>query len=49
MMDMTFRPMLPAEQNYTYTQSQQISMQTGCIGHLSIMVPLSRPLSSNLS
>lgn len=33
-MDMTFRPMLPAEQNYTYTQSQQISMQTGCIGHL---------------
>jgi len=24
----------PEEQNYTYTQSQQISMQTGCIGHL---------------
>ncbi len=33
-MDMTFRPMLPAERNYTYSQSQQISMQTGCIGHL---------------
>lgn len=33
-MDMTFRPMLPVEQNYTYSQSQQFSMQTGCIGHL---------------
>ena len=33
-MDMTFRPVTPAERNYTYSQSQQISMQTGCIGHL---------------
>jgi hypothetical protein len=33
-MDMTFRPATPAERNYTYSQSQQISMQTGCIGHL---------------
>lgn len=24
----------PEERNYTYSQSQQISMQTGCIGHL---------------
>lgn len=24
----------PEERNYTYAQSQQISMQTGCIGHL---------------
>lgn len=28
------RSMLPAEQNYTYRQSQQISMQTGLIGYL---------------
>jgi hypothetical protein len=33
-MNMNIRPMLPAERNYTYSQSQQISMQTGCIGHL---------------
>lgn len=33
-MDMTFRSATPAERNYTYSQSQQISMQTGCIGHL---------------
>ena len=33
-MDMEFRPMIPAERNYSYTQSQQIIMQTGCIGHL---------------
>ncbi len=26
--------MKPEERNYTYSQSQQISMQTGCIGHL---------------
>ena len=26
--------MKPEEQAYTYSQSQQISMQTGCIGHL---------------
>lgn len=31
---MDFRVMKPAERNYTYSQSQQISMQTGCIGHL---------------
>ena len=34
MMDMTIRPMIPAERNYCYSQSQQISMQTGLIGHL---------------
>ena len=28
------RPMQPAERNYTYAQSQQISMQTGLIGYL---------------
>ena len=28
------RPLLPAEKNYTYAQSQQISMQTGLIGYL---------------
>ncbi|MGM9601497.1 MAG: hypothetical protein ACI3W5_07940 [Faecousia sp.] len=33
-MDMTLRPMLPAERNYCYSQSQQISMQTGLIGYL---------------
>lgn len=33
-MDMEFRPMIPAERNYSYTQSQQLIMQTGCIGHL---------------
>ena len=33
-MDMEFRPMIPAERNYSYTQSQQLIMQTGCVGHL---------------
>lgn len=36
MMDMTIRPMAPAERNYCYSQSQQISMQTGLIGHLRV-------------
>lgn len=31
---MDFRVLKPEERNYTYKQSQQISMQTGCIGHL---------------
>lgn len=31
---MNFRVLQPTERNYTYSQSQQISMQTGCIGHL---------------
>lgn len=34
MMDITIRPMTPQERNYSYTQSQQLIMQTGCIGHL---------------
>ena len=34
MMDMTIRPMTPQERKYSYTQSQQIMGQTGCIGHL---------------
>ena len=33
-MDMKLRVMTPAERSYSYTQSQQIIMQTGCIGHL---------------
>ena len=33
-MDMTIRAMTPAERNYCYAQSQQISMQIGLIGHL---------------
>lgn len=33
-MDFEFRPATKAERMYTYSQSQQISMQTGCIGHL---------------
>lgn len=33
-MEMTMRPMFPAERNYCYAQSQQISMQTGLIGYL---------------
>lgn len=33
-MDMTIRPMTPAEHNYGYTESQQLMSQTGCIGHL---------------
>ena len=33
-MDLTFRPMTQAEQAYCYSQSQQISGQTGLIGHL---------------
>ena len=31
---MTLRPMFPTERNYSYAQSQQISMQTGLIGYL---------------
>lgn len=33
-MDMTFRTAEPQERKYIYSQSQQISMQTGLIGHL---------------
>ena len=33
-MDLTLRPMTQAEQTYCYSQSQQISGQTGLIGHL---------------
>lgn len=33
-MDMTIRPMTPQERIYSYSQSQQIFMQTCCIGHL---------------
>ena len=33
-MNMTIQPATPAERLYTYTQSQQIIGQTGCIGHL---------------
>ncbi|MCH5353645.1 MAG: hypothetical protein J1E06_09290 [Acutalibacter sp.] len=32
-MDMTIRPMMPQERLYSYSQSQQIMGQTGCIGH----------------
>ena len=31
---LTLRPMTPEERKYSYTQSQQIMGQTGCIGHL---------------
>lgn len=34
MMEMTMRAMTPAEHNYCYAQSRQISMQSGLIGHL---------------
>lgn len=33
-MDMEIKTMQPEERNYTYRQSQQISMQTGLIGYL---------------
>jgi len=33
-MELTLRPMTQAEQAYCYSQSQQICMQTGLIGHL---------------
>lgn len=33
-MELAIRPMMPEERNYSYRQSQQISMQTGLIGHL---------------
>lgn len=32
--EMTLRPMTETERMYSYTQSQQLIMQTGCIGHL---------------
>ena len=32
--EMTLRPMTVTERMYSYTQSQQLIMQTGCIGHL---------------
>lgn len=31
---MTLRPMTAAERKYSYSQSQQLTSQTGCIGHL---------------
>lgn len=31
---MDIRPLTEAERKYTYTQSMQLQMQTGCIGHL---------------
>lgn len=34
MMEMTIRPMTPQERLYSYSQSQQITMQTGAIGYL---------------
>lgn len=34
MMEMSIRPMTSQERNYSYSQSQQLTMQTGCIGHL---------------
>ena len=34
MMGMTIRPMTLQERLYSYSQSQQITMQTSCIGHL---------------
>lgn len=33
-MDLSIRPMAKSERMYSYTQSHQISSQTGCIGHL---------------
>lgn len=33
-MEMTLRPMTEAERKYSYSQSQQLTSQTGCIGHL---------------
>ncbi len=33
-MDLSIQIMTPEERKYTYTQSQQIISQTGCIGHL---------------
>lgn len=33
-MEMSIRVLLPEERDYTFTQSQQLLMQTGCIGHL---------------
>ena len=33
--EMTLRPMTVTERMYSYTQSQQLIMQSGCIGHLS--------------
>lgn len=33
--EMTLRPMTERERMYSYTQSQQLIMQSGCIGHLS--------------
>ncbi len=33
-MNMTIRPLTPAERQFTYSQSQQIAEATGCIGHL---------------
>lgn len=35
-MNYTLRNMTPAERQYSYTQSQQIMAQTGCIGHLRV-------------
>ena len=37
-MSFEIRGLNPEERKYTYTQSQQINMQTGCIGHLRAQV-----------
>lgn len=34
MMEMKVKPMTAEERKYSYTQSRQLMMQTGCIGHL---------------
>lgn len=34
MMEMTIRPMTPQERMYSYSQSQQLIMQTGCVGYM---------------
>ena len=33
-MNLSIRPMAPAEHRYFYTQSQEIMAKAGCIGHL---------------
>lgn len=36
MMDLKIRPMTPEERKYTYDQSNQLNIQTQCVGHLRI-------------
>ena len=46
-MDLSIKLLTPEEQKYTYTQSQQLIGQTGCIGHLRAYLDTEEVFHSN--